>query len=85
MVTNKGTKYYLQDVLNGINQKYMVRSFGELAKLVKPYHIELRQTKKESGRIGVAYGMNNFNPTQSIADVSTSEADSMASAVKAYE
>ena len=38
----KGTKYYLQDVLNGVNQKYRVRSFEELAKLVKPYHIELR-------------------------------------------
>ncbi len=55
----KGTKYYLQDVLNGINQKYKVRSFDELAKLVKPYHIEVKQTKSESGRIGVAYGLNN--------------------------
>uniref|UniRef100_UPI001AE07A79 relaxase/mobilization nuclease domain-containing protein n=1 Tax=Pseudozobellia sp. WGM2 TaxID=2787625 RepID=UPI001AE07A79 len=59
MDAEKGTKYYLQDVLNGINQKYKVRSFEELAKLVKPYHIELRQTKSESGRIGVAYGLNN--------------------------
>src|SRR5665811_103010 len=55
----KGTKYYLQDVLNGINQKYKVRSFEELAKLVKPYHIEIKQTKSETGRIGVAYGLNN--------------------------
>ena len=55
----KGTKYYLQDVLNGINQKYKVRSFDELAKLVKPYHIEVKTTKNESGRIGVAYGLNN--------------------------
>ena len=59
MDAEKGTKYYLQDVLNGINQKYKVRSFDELAKLVKPYHIEIRQTKNQSGRIGVAYGLNN--------------------------
>ena len=59
MDADKGTKFYLQDVLNGINQKYKVRSFGELTKLVKPYHIEVKQTKSESGRIGVAYGLNN--------------------------
>jgi len=55
----QGTKYYLQDVLNGILQKHKVRSFGELAKLVKPYHIQVRQTKNISGRIGVAYGLDN--------------------------
>ncbi|WP_031442132.1 relaxase/mobilization nuclease domain-containing protein [Arenibacter algicola] len=59
MDVEKGTKFYLQDVLNGINQKYKVRSFEELAKLVKPYHIELRTTTSETGRIGVAYGLNN--------------------------
>ncbi len=59
MDAEKGTKYYLQDVLNGINQKYKVRSFEELARLVKPYHLEVKQTKNESGRIGVAYGLNN--------------------------
>ena len=59
MEAEKGTKYYLQDVLNGINQKYKVRSFDELAKLVKPYHIEIKQTRNVSGRIGVAYGLNN--------------------------
>ncbi|MGB3406682.1 MAG: relaxase/mobilization nuclease domain-containing protein, partial [Jannaschia sp.] len=59
MDAEKGTKYYLQDVLNGINQKYKVRSFEELAKLVRPYHIEIKQTKSETGRIGVAYGLNN--------------------------
>jgi len=55
----QGTKFYLQDVLNGILQKYKVRSFEELAKLVKPYHIQVRQTKNISGRIGVAYGLDN--------------------------
>lgn len=59
MDAEKGTKYYLQDVLNGINQKYKVRSFEELAKLIKPYHIEIKQTRNVSGRIGVAYGLNN--------------------------
>lgn len=61
MEAEKGTKYYLQDVQNSINQKYKVRSFDELARLVKPYHIEVRQTKSETGRIGVAYGLNNQN------------------------
>lgn len=56
---NQGTKFYLQDVLNGILQKHKVRSFQELAKLTVPYHIEIRQTKSESGRVGVAYGLNN--------------------------
>ncbi len=59
MDATQGTKYYLQDVLNGINQKYRVRSFEELARLVKPYHIEVKRTKNESGRIGVKYGLNN--------------------------
>jgi len=55
----QGTRYYLQDVLNNINQKYKVRSFDELERLVKPYHIEIKQTKNESGRIGVKYGLDN--------------------------
>lgn len=59
MDAEKGTRYYLQDVLNSINQKYKVRSFDELARLVRPYHIEIKQTKNESGRIGVSYGLNN--------------------------
>ncbi|SDE11986.1 Relaxase/Mobilisation nuclease domain-containing protein [Pricia antarctica] len=59
MDAEKGTRYYLQDVLNNINQKHKVRSFAELARLVKPYNIEVRTTKNESGRIGVKYGLNN--------------------------
>jgi len=59
MDATQGTKYYLQDVLNGINQKYKVRSFEELARLVKPYHVEVKKTKNESGRIGVKYGLDN--------------------------
>lgn len=56
---NQGTKFYLQDVLNNILQKYKVRSFEELAKLVKPYHLTIKQTKSETGRVGVVYGLNN--------------------------
>ncbi len=59
MDDGQGTRFYLQDVLNSILQKHKVRSFEELAKLVRPYHIEIKQTKSESGRIGVAYGLNN--------------------------
>ena len=57
----QGTRYYLQDVLNNINQKYKVRSFEELARLVRPYHVEVKTTKTESGRIGVKYGLDNQN------------------------
>ena len=59
MGDTQGAKFYLQDVLNGILQKHKVRSFQELAKLAAPYHIEIKQTKNESGRVGVAYGINN--------------------------
>ncbi|MGB6152323.1 MAG: relaxase/mobilization nuclease domain-containing protein [Pricia sp.] len=55
----QGTRYYLQDVLNSINQKYKVRSFDELARLVKPYHIQVKTTTTESGRKGVKYGLDN--------------------------
>jgi len=59
MDAEKGTRYYVQDVLNSINQKYKVRSFEELARLVRPYHIEVKSTKNEAGRTGVKYGLNN--------------------------
>jgi len=55
----QGTKFYLQDVMNSILQKHKVRSFKELAKLIEPYHIEIKQTKNKSGRIGVAFGLDN--------------------------
>ncbi len=55
----QGTRYYIQDVLNRILQKHKVRSFGELARLVKPYHIEIRKTQSTSGRVGVAFGLDN--------------------------
>ncbi|SDF15442.1 Relaxase/Mobilisation nuclease domain-containing protein [Pricia antarctica] len=59
MNAEKGTRYYVQNVLNSINQKYKVRSFEELSRLVEPYHIEVKTTKNESGRVGVKYGLNN--------------------------
>ena len=55
----QGTRYYLQDVLNNINQKYKVRSFEELARLVRPYHIQVKTTKNQSGRIVIKYGLDN--------------------------
>src|SRR5690606_25058371 len=45
MDPDQGAKFYLQDVLNSILQKHKVRNFGELARLVAPYHIEIKQTK----------------------------------------
>ncbi|PRX57517.1 relaxase/mobilization nuclease domain-containing protein [Flagellimonas meridianipacifica] len=55
----QGTRFYIQDVLKTILQKYEVRSFKELARLVRPYHIEVKKTKSQSGRIGIAFGLNN--------------------------
>lgn len=55
----QGTRYYIQDVLNRILQKYKVRSFEELARHVQPYHVEIRKTQNTSGRVGVAFGLDN--------------------------
>jgi hypothetical protein len=55
----QGTRYYIQDVLNRILQKHKFRSFEELARLVKPYHIEIRKTQSTTGRVGVAFGLDN--------------------------
>lgn len=54
-----GTKFYLQDVLNSTLQKHKVRSFDELALLVRPYHIVVSTMTNENGRVGVAYGIDN--------------------------
>ncbi len=59
MDDGQGARFYLQDTLNSILQRYQVRSFGELAKLAKPYQIVLKMTKTSEGRIGVAYGLDN--------------------------
>ncbi|MBO0340729.1 MULTISPECIES: relaxase/mobilization nuclease domain-containing protein [Flavobacteriaceae] len=56
---NNGTKFYMQDVINGLLQKYKVRGFEELARLAKPYHIVVRTMTHASGRVGVAYGIDN--------------------------
>lgn len=55
----QGTRYYIQDVLNRILQKYKVRSFEELARHVEPYHMEIRKTQNTSERVGVAFGLDN--------------------------
>lgn len=54
-----GTKFYMQDVLNGLIQKHKVRSFAELKRLARPYHIVVNTMVHESGRVGVAYGIDN--------------------------
>jgi len=54
---SQGVKFYIQDILNTTIQKYKVRSFEELAVLVKPYHILVSPTKSEGSRIGVSYGI----------------------------
>ncbi len=56
---SNGTKFYMQDVLNGTLQRHKVRSFDQLAFLIAPYHIALRTMTNENGRVGVAYGIDN--------------------------
>src|SRR5690606_18829693 len=56
-----GVRFYIQDILNNTLQKYTVRSFGELAKLVKDHHIQVRTVKKPNGRVGVSYGIEIEN------------------------
>ena len=53
---SKGVRFYMQDIVNRMLQKYKVRSFKELSELLKPYHIELR-TVNRNDRIGVSYGV----------------------------
>lgn len=51
-----GVRFYIQDIVNNTIQKYKVRSFDELAELLKTHHIEVK-TVDRSGRIGVSYGV----------------------------
>ncbi|TLP75692.1 relaxase/mobilization nuclease domain-containing protein [Maribacter sp. ACAM166] len=54
---SNGVKFYIQDIVNNTLQKYKVRSFNELSRLLEPHHIEVR-TVNYNGRIGVAYGIS---------------------------
>ncbi|MGB3143575.1 MAG: relaxase/mobilization nuclease domain-containing protein, partial [Maribacter sp.] len=54
-----GNRFYLQEVLNSTFQKYNIRSIDELKILLEPYHIIIKQSVNENGRVGVAYGLNN--------------------------
>ena len=54
-----GNRFYLQEVLNSTFQKYNIRSIDELKILLEPYHIVIKQSINENGRVGVAYGLNN--------------------------
>src|SRR5680860_477116 len=51
-----GVRFYIQDIVNNTIQKYKVRSFPELAELLKPHHIEVRNVN-HNGRIGISYGV----------------------------
>lgn len=54
---SNGVKFYIQDILNSMLQKYKVRSFEELAHLVSSYHIVVKPITNSEGRIGVSYGI----------------------------
>ncbi len=56
---SNGTKFYIRDVVNGMLQRHKVRSFDQLAGILKPYHIVLNKMTNEIGRVGVAYGIDN--------------------------
>ncbi len=56
-----GIRFYIQDILNNTLQKYNVRSFGELAERVRPYHIIVKPIHIRNGRIGVSYGISIEN------------------------
>ena len=49
-----GVRFYIQDILNNTLQKYAIRSFEELAELVKPHHIIVRPIQLSKGRVGVS-------------------------------
>lgn len=57
--TTNGNRFYIQEVLNNTLQRYKVRNIQELAKLIKPYHIVVKKSTNNSGRIGVTYGLDN--------------------------
>ncbi|SNZ01313.1 relaxase/mobilization nuclease domain-containing protein [Flagellimonas pacifica] len=58
---SNGVKFYIQDILNTVLQRYKVRSFEELSQLVKPYHILISHKTNENGRVGVSYGIEVDN------------------------
>ncbi|MCG2462668.1 relaxase/mobilization nuclease domain-containing protein [Flavobacteriaceae bacterium F89] len=55
-----GVRFYIQDIVNNTIQKYKVRSFMELAEILRPHHIQLK-TVDHNGRIGVSYGIEIKN------------------------
>ncbi len=56
---SNGNRFYLQEVLSSTLQKYKVRNIGEFGMLIKPYHVVLKKSINENGRVGVAYGLDN--------------------------
>src|SRR5680860_444264 len=55
-----GVRFYIQDIVNNTLQKYKVRSFKQLAELLRPHHIQVR-TVDHNGRIGVSFGIEIKN------------------------
>ena len=51
-----GVRFYIQDITNNMLQKYKVRSFKELSKILRPHHIQVR-TVDHNGRNGVSFGI----------------------------
>ncbi|MCG2462289.1 relaxase/mobilization nuclease domain-containing protein [Flavobacteriaceae bacterium F89] len=55
-----GVKFYIQDIVNNTIQKYKVRSFKELAEILRPHHIQVK-TVEHNGRKGVSFGIEIKN------------------------
>ena len=55
-----GVRFYIQDIVNNTIQKYKVRSFKELAEILRPHHIQVR-TVEHKDRIGVSFGIEIKN------------------------
>src|SRR5690606_25568217 len=55
-----GVRFYIQDIVNNTIQKYKVKSFKELAKILRPHHIQVK-TVEHNGRIGVSFGIEIKN------------------------
>src|SRR5690606_17472116 len=55
-----GVRFYMQDIVNNTIQKYKVKSFKELAELLRPHHIQLK-TVEHKDRIGVSFGIGIKN------------------------
>ena len=62
---DKGLKYYLEDTITRIIQKYQITSFKQLEKEIEKYSIKIAVSFKENDRVGVSFGIidpqNKYN------------------------